>query len=149
MNLRYGLYGMHQNSKTNTTNAGLRSFSFGKYMSNTSDWTALLGFAVTSMPATFSMSVYWFCSSMRDSGNAESRTTVRSAVANFTGYGWSSWTTTDIMSRGNGINQAGDFRGNGYNTAYIYDWAYAGSPIYVTYHVDALCSNWDSINVNY
>lgn len=149
MNLRNGLYGLHQNSNSNTTNSGKRSFSVGKYMSNTSDWTLILGFAVTTMPSQFNMGFYWHCDSMRDSGNGENRTAVKTAVAGFNGYSWTQDANDWEFVRGNGINYSGQMWRNGFNTIYLRDYAWAGSPIYVTYHIDVLCSNWDKINVNY
>ncbi len=149
MNLRNGLYGLHQNSNSNTTNNGVRSFSVGKYMSNTSDWTLILGFAVTVMPSQFNMGFYWHSDSMRESSNAENYTTVRTSVAGFNGYSWTQENNGWDFTRGNGINNAGQMWRNGFNTIFLRDYAWAGTPIYVTYHIDVLCANWDKINVNY
>ena len=148
MNIRSGLYGLHQNSSSNSTNLGKRSFSFGKYMSDTSTNTNLLGLAVTSMPATFSITLFWHCDSMYSVPEAN-RVTTRTAVASFNGYGWSQWTNGWDFTRGNGINQAGEVAGNGFNTLYLRDYAWAGVPIWVTYHVDILSTDWDKMNVNY
>lgn len=149
MNLRYGLYGLHQNSASNTTNIGKRSFSFGKYMSNTSDWTNLFSLNVYILPAQLDVAVFWHCDSMRDSGVGENYVTTRTGVASFNGYSWTQETNGWDFTRGNGINQAGQLWRNGFNALFIRDYAWAGSPVYVTYHVDILSTDWDKINVNY
>ena len=149
MNIRSGLYGMHQNSQSNTTNSARRSFSFGKYMTNTSDWTGLFSLNVITFPSQLDVAVFWQSNSMRNSGNAENYITVRTGVASFNGYGWTQETNGWDYTQGNGINQGGQLWRNGYNALFIRDYAWAGSPVYVTYHVDVISKDWDKINVNY
>jgi hypothetical protein len=86
---------------------------------------------------------------MRNTGVGENYVTTRNAVAGFNGFSWTSWTNGWDFTRGNGINNAGNIVGNGFNTLNLRDYAWAGNPIYVTYHVDILSADWDKINVNY
>lgn len=148
MNIRSGLYGMHQYSAANTTSQGRRSFSFGKYMSNTSNWTDIFDIAVISMPSQFNISMFWHSDSMRNTGNGENYVTTRTASACFNGYGWPNVNNGWDFTRGNGINQGGQWYGN-FNHCFLRDYAWAGSPVYVTYHIDILCNDWDKININY
>lgn len=141
--------GLHSNSASNTNSIGWRSFSFGYYMSNTSDWTALIYFSVVSLPTQFSMSFFWFCDSQRNNDPTENMVVARSGRAHINGYAFDDWADNQYATTGNGINQGGAVWGNGYNSVFIRDWAWAGSPVYVTYHLDVLCNNWDKINVNY
>jgi hypothetical protein len=144
-----GNTGLHSNSASNTSAIGWRSFSFGYYMTNTSDWTGLIYFSVVSLPTQFSMAFYWYSTSQRNTGVQENWDAVRSARAHINGYAFDDWGNNQYSSNGNGISQGGDIWGNGFNSVFLRDWAWAGNPIYVTYHLDVLCNNWDKINVNY
>lgn len=144
-----GNTGLHSNSASNTSAIGWRSFSFGYYMSNTSDWTGLIYFSVVSLPTQFSMGFFWFSVSQRNSGVAENWDVARSGRAHINGYAFEDWGTNGYTNAGNGISNGGEVWGNGYNSVFIRDYAWAGSPCYVTYHLDVFCNNWDKINVNY
>ena len=148
MNARNYLYGLHENSAQNTTNIGIRSFSFGRLMTDTSNWTGLFSLNVISFTSQFNVGVYWHSNSMRSTGNGENYLTTRTGVASFYGYGWDNWVNGWDATTGNGISQGGQLWGS-YNAIYIRDYAWAGTPVYVTYHVDIICHNWDKINVNY
>jgi len=144
-----GNTGLHSNSASNTSAIGWRSFSFGYYMSNTGDWTGLMYFSVVSLPTQLSMGFFWFSVSQRNSGVGENWDVARSGRAHLNGYSFDDWSTSEYSNAGNGISQGGSIWGNGYNSVYIRDWAWAGSPCYVTYHLDVFCNRWDAINCNY
>jgi hypothetical protein len=141
--------GLHSNSASNTSAIGWRSFTFGYYMSNTSDWTNLIYFSVTSLPTQFSMAFYWFCDSQRNNTPTENYVSTRSGRAHINGYAFDDWGTNNYSTTGNGINNGGEVWGNGFNSVFIRDYAWAGTPCYVTYHLDVICNNWDKINVNF
>jgi len=141
--------GLHSNSASNTSAIGWRSFSFGYYMTNTGGWNDLMYFSVVSLPAQLSMGFFWFSVSQRNSGVQENWDAARSARAHHNGYSFEETGGNNYSEAGNGISQGGSIQGNGYNSVVMRDWPWAGTPCYVTYHLDVFSNRWDIINCNY